>query len=155
MPAVHRFALEDAPSVAVLMREMAASYGAPIAAERDIAAELVNLPPHIDILVAADDAGQTVGFATCAALYPVGGALAFSYVQQLYVSEAARRLGVARLLMVAAARLARERGHASVEWSTSLANTAAQALYEGLGAVGSAKVSYVLHGAALDRLAAS
>ncbi|MCJ2132775.1 GNAT family N-acetyltransferase, partial [Methylobacterium sp. J-026] len=107
---------------------------------------------RVNIAVAHDDA-RLLGFATYTSLYPVRGLLAFTYVQQIYVAHAARRLGVAQALMAKVARGAKAAGSTRIEWSTSAENTAARALYDGLGANGSDKVYYELDGVALERLA--
>lgn len=144
----------DAPALAAMMVEMAESYGAVVPGGRDIERELIGHAGRVDILLAFDG-GALAGFATSATLFPVGGVEAFTYVQQVYVGRAARRLGVARRLMAAVARAALGRGCRRVEWATGLGNAAARALYDGLGAVGTDKVQYVLEGGALDRLARS
>lgn len=66
--------------------------------------------------------------------------MAVTYVQQIYVGQAARRLGVTQELMPGIARAAKAAGSTRIEWSTSTENTAARALYDGLGVSGSDKV---------------
>ncbi len=136
------------------MIEMAGSYGATINPDLVVAEDVIRQARQIDIVVAYD-AARLLGFATFTSLYPVAGLLAFTYVQQVYVGQAARRLGIAQELMAEVARAAKAAGSTSIEWSTSRENTAARALYDGLGANGSDKVYYVINGAALDRLASS
>jgi hypothetical protein len=51
-------------------------------------------------------------------------------------------MGVAQRPMAGIARIATARGSTRIEWSTAKENTAARALYDGLGAVGSDKVQY-------------
>lgn len=114
--------------------------------------DVIRQTRQVDIIVARDDA-RLLGFATFTSLYPVAGLLAFTYVQQVYVGQAARRLGVAQALMAGVAQAAKAAGSKRIEWSTSRENTAARLLYDGLGAEGSDKVYYVLDGAALDQLA--
>ena len=77
-----------------------------------------------------------------------------SHTCSRYVGRTARRLGVAQKRMAEVARAAKAKGSTRIEWSTGTENTAARALYEGLGADGSDKVYYVLEGAALNQLAA-
>ncbi|GAA0607239.1 hypothetical protein GCM10009416_50280 [Craurococcus roseus] len=154
MISVRRFSEGDARALAAMMVEMAGSYGAVVAGGRDIERELVGHAGRVDILLAFEG-GMLAGFATSATLFPVGGVEAFTYVQQVYVGRAARRLGVARRLMAAVARAAQDRGCRRLEWATSVDNTTARALYDGLGAAGTEKVQYVLEGDALDRLARS
>jgi len=150
---VRRFEVADAPTLAALMTEMAGFYGATLAPGLDVAADLVRQVGRVEILLAEDDR-DLLGFVTFAALYPVAGLLAFTYVQQVYVAQAARRRGVAQALMAEVARVAKAAGIVRVEWSTGAENTAARALYDGFGGGASDKVHYVLEGAPLDALAA-
>ena len=55
--------------------------------------------------------------------------------------------------MAAVAQASKTKGIRRLEWATSCDNTAARALYDGLGAIGTEKVFYTLEGPALDRLA--
>jgi GNAT superfamily N-acetyltransferase len=151
---VRPFEEKHAASLAAMMLEMAQFYGATVSPRADIALDLVDHARRMDFLLAFS-AETLVGFATFASLFPVGGLLSFTYIQQIYVAFAARRLGVARRLMAGIAQTARARGYRRLEWATSTDNTAARALYEGLGAVGSTKLQYVLEGGALDALALS
>ena len=153
MITVRSFTEEDASALAGLMLEMAAFYGASVAADRPVGAEIIRQSKRMDIIV-ADQAGGLLGFATFTSLYPVAGLIAFTYIQQIYVAAAGRRLGVAQRLMASVAATAQTRGCTRLEWSTGRDNGAARALYDGLGATGSEKVHYVLEGEALGRLAA-
>ena len=153
MVRVRRFNEGDAQALAGLMIEMAGSYGATVSPDLVVAEDVVRQARQVDIVV-AHDAARLLGFATFTSLYPVAGLLAFTYVQQVYVRQAARRLGVAQELMAEVARAAKAAGSTRVEWSTARDNTAARSLYDGLGANGSDKVYYVLSGAALGQLAA-
>ncbi|WP_233553404.1 GNAT family N-acetyltransferase [Teichococcus wenyumeiae] len=149
---VRRFEEPDAQALAELMIEMAGFYGATIDPDLVVVEDIIRQARQVDIIVAHDDT-HLLGFATFASLYPVAGLLAFTYVQQVYVGQTARRLGVAQALMAEIARAAKAAGSTRVEWSTSRENTAARSLYDGLGADGSDKVYYVLDREALDRLA--
>lgn len=152
MVQVRRFEERDAQGLADLMVEMAAFYGASIDLDLVVVEDVIRQAQEVDIVVAHDDA-RLLGFATFTSLYPVAGLLTFTYVQQVYVSQAARRLGVAQELMAGIARAAKAAGSTRIEWCTSSDNAAARALYDGLGANGSDKVYYVLDEVALDRLA--
>jgi ribosomal protein S18 acetylase RimI-like enzyme len=152
MVRVRRFEDTDAQALAELMVEMAGFYGATLEPGLVVAEDVVRKARQMNIVVAHDDA-RLLGFAAFTSLYPVAGLIAFTYVQQVYVGQSARRLGVAQDLMAEVARAAKANGSTRIEWSTGRENTAARALYDGLGANGSDKVYYVLDGAALDRLA--
>ena len=119
-----------------------------------VAEDVVRQAQQVDVILVGIDDARLLGFATFTFLYPVAGLLRFTYVQQIYVGQSARRLGVAQELMAGIARTAKAAGSAKIEWSTSKENMAARALYDGMGASGSDKVYYVLDGAALDQLAA-
>ncbi|WP_210168488.1 GNAT family N-acetyltransferase [Methylobacterium sp. Leaf469] len=149
---VRRFEDSDAEALADLMIEMAGSYGATIRSDLVVVKDILRQARKVDIIVAHDDA-RLLGFATFTSLYPVAGLLAFTYVQQIYVGQAARRLGVAQDLMAGVAQAAKAAGSTRVEWSTSTGNITARSLYDGLGAAKSDKVYYVLDGVALEQMA--
>lgn len=153
MISVRPFEERDAQPLADLMIEMIQFYGATVDPTLVVAEDVVRRSEAVDIIVAQGDDGL-LGFATFASLYPVAGLISFTYAQQIYVATKARRMGVAQRLMAGIARIARARGSTRIEWSTAKENAAARALYDGLGAVGSDKVQYVLEGAAFDQLAA-
>ena len=151
MISVRPFVPADAPALAGLMMEMADFYGAIIYPRLSVPDDIIHRSTMMDIIVANTE-DRIVGFLTCTVLYPVAGLLAFTYIQQIYVTRDARRLGVAKRLMAGAAAMAKRRGSTRLEWSTGHQNAAARAFYEALGAEGSDKVQYVLEGAALKRL---
>ena len=97
-------------------------------------------------LTARMDAGESVVFAAelpereglvgFTQLYPFFSSVRMRRVwvlNDLYVSEAARRRGVGRALMGAAHAFAASTGAASVELATERGNVTAQALYDDLG----------------------
>jgi ribosomal protein S18 acetylase RimI-like enzyme len=152
MIAIRPFEEKDAQALADLMMEMVRFYGATISPDLSVPDDIIRQSRDIDIIVATRG-DRLLGFATFTTLYPVAGLISFTYVQQVYVGSAARRLGVAQGLIAAIAQTATARGSTQVEWSTARENTAARALYEGLGATGSDTVKYVLGGDALRQLA--
>lgn len=153
MVSVRCFEEKDAQALANLLMEMVSFYGATVAPDLLVAEDVIQQAQRVNIIVAHGDAGL-LGFATFTSLYPVSGLLSFTYVQQVYVGKAARRLGVAQKLVAEIARVAKAEGSTRVEWSTGSDNTAARALYDGLGAIGSDKAYYVLQGLAFEQLAA-
>jgi ribosomal protein S18 acetylase RimI-like enzyme len=85
------------------------------------------------VLVAADESQQLLGFTQ---LYPTWCSLLAAPVYMLYdlyVAPGARRRGVARALLEAAAERARLDGKLRMTLSTARTNAGAQALYESLG----------------------
>ncbi|MDN3564512.1 GNAT family N-acetyltransferase, partial [Paeniroseomonas aquatica] len=120
---VRHFEAADAQALAGLMVEMAKSYGATIKPELVVAEDVVRQAQQVDVILAHDDV-RLLGFATFTSLYPVAGLLRFTYVQQIYVGQSARRLGVAQDLMAGIARAAKAAGSTRIEWSTSKENMA-------------------------------
>jgi len=85
------------------------------------------------VLVAADESEQLLGFTQ---LYPTWCSLLAGPVYvlyDLYVPPRARRRGIARALLEAAAARARRDGKLRMTLSTARTNVNAQALYESLG----------------------
>ena len=85
------------------------------------------------ILLARDEHGTALGFTQ---LYPLFSSVRMVrtwLLNDLFVAAHARRQGVARALLEAAATHARKLGAASLSLSTAHDNLPAQALYESLG----------------------
>jgi Acetyltransferases len=85
------------------------------------------------ILLARDAHGAALGFTQ---LYPLFSSVRMVrtwLLNDLFVAATARRQGVAKALLEAAAAQARNQGAASLSLSTAHDNLAAQALYESLG----------------------
>jgi ribosomal protein S18 acetylase RimI-like enzyme len=98
---------------------------------RDFLAE--RLANGESALLAAERGASTVGFAQ---LYPVFSSVRTArtwLLNDLFVVEGARRGGVARALLDAAAAFARERGAAGLMLETSRDNAPARALYRAAG----------------------
>jgi ribosomal protein S18 acetylase RimI-like enzyme len=85
------------------------------------------------ILLAIDGAGQAIGFCQLYPSFCSVDASAIHVLYDLYVSPASRRLGAARLLLLAAVETARRQGKSRLDLTTARTNRAAQALYESLG----------------------
>jgi ribosomal protein S18 acetylase RimI-like enzyme len=84
-------------------------------------------------ILAAFDNNQIIGFVQ---LYPSFSSVSMKRIwilNDLFVRETERNQGVAKLLMNAAANLARETGAIRIVLSTQTSNNLAQALYESLG----------------------
>jgi ribosomal protein S18 acetylase RimI-like enzyme len=85
------------------------------------------------ILLARDEAGGSAGFTQLYPLFSSVRAVRTYLLNDLFVAPAARRHGVAKALVEAAAAHAKALGAASLSLSTALDNAPAQALYESLG----------------------
>ncbi|HZX71974.1 MAG TPA: GNAT family N-acetyltransferase [Rhodanobacter sp.] len=86
-----------------------------------------------EILIALDDRGAGLGFTQLYPLFSSVRAVRSFLLNDLFVVPSARRQGVARALLLAAADHARALGAASLSLSTALDNLPAQALYESVG----------------------
>lgn len=120
-----------------------------------IASDLRHRPAGVEFLVAVA-ADAVAGFASYSMLYPSTGAglTALLYLKELYVVVPFRRQGIATLLIGRIAQIASLRNCPRVAWTVSKQNTAAQALYDSLGAQRADwLLTYRLSGEALGKLA--
>jgi GNAT superfamily N-acetyltransferase len=85
-------------------------------------------------LLARDDAGRAVGFATLYWTWATLSAARVGVMNDLYVAAEARGTGVADALVAACLRRCREHGAGRLVWQTARDNHRAQALYGRLGA---------------------
>jgi GNAT superfamily N-acetyltransferase len=85
-------------------------------------------------LIARDDDGRAVGFATIFWSWSTLSASRLGVMNDLFVSEDARGGGVADSLIQASAERCRERGASSLDWQTAHDNRRARAVYERVGA---------------------
>ena len=86
-----------------------------------------------EILIAVDDRGVGLGFTQLYPLFSSVRVVRIFLLNDLFVVPEARRQGVGKALLLAAADHARDLGAASLSLSTALDNLPAQALYESLG----------------------
>ncbi|TAL84245.1 MAG: GNAT family N-acetyltransferase [Rhodanobacter sp.] len=86
-----------------------------------------------EILLALDDTGAGLGFIQLYPLFSSVRAVRTYLLNDLFVAATARRQGVGKGLLVAAADHARHLGAASLSLTTAHDNLPAQALYESLG----------------------
>jgi GNAT superfamily N-acetyltransferase len=103
------------------------------------------LSPREDgaVLVARED-GEIRGYACLYWTFSSTRAVETVLMNDLFVFDAARDQGVGRALIEASAELARQRGAASLDWSTAPDNKRAQALYDSTGAARSEWIDYTL-----------
>ena len=96
-----------------------------------------NLVEHPDEglqLIARDDEGVVVGFATIYWTWQTLSASRLGVMNDLFVSEAARGGGYADALIAECAARCRERGATELAWQTAHTNGRAQAVYDRVGA---------------------
>ena len=85
-------------------------------------------------LIARDDGGRAVGFATIFWTWSTLSADRLGVMNDLFVSQDARGGGVADALIAACTDQCRERGVPELAWQTAKTNLRAQAVYERVGA---------------------
>jgi GNAT superfamily N-acetyltransferase len=85
-------------------------------------------------LIARDDGGRAVGFATIFWTWSTLSADRLAVMNDLFVSQDARGGGIADALIAACADQCRRRGVPDLAWQTAKTNTRAQAVYERVGA---------------------
>jgi len=101
-------------------------------------------PSEDGLLLGARRDGRLVGYACLYWHFSSLEAVESVLMNDLYVDEGARGVGVGRALIEAAAEVARKRGAPLVEWATAPDNHTAQRLYDSTGAERSEWFSYEL-----------
>ena len=86
-----------------------------------------------DYLLAAEDGAEPGGVCQLRSRYGVWMAAEDCWLEDLFVSESARRSGLGEALVAAAIERARDRGCGRIELDVSESNVAAWALYERMG----------------------
>ncbi|HET8820325.1 MAG TPA: GNAT family N-acetyltransferase [Thermoleophilaceae bacterium] len=100
-----------------------------------LARSLMADPEHEGLqLIARDDDGTAVGFATIFWTWSTLSASRLGVMNDLFVAEPARGGGVADALIEACAERCRERGATSLDWQTAHTNKRAQTVYDRVGA---------------------
>jgi GNAT superfamily N-acetyltransferase len=126
----------DLPELLPLMRgycdfyEVAPSDEALLA----LAQVLIDDPSQGVQLLARDDDGKAVGFATIFWTWSTLSASRLAVMNDLFVAEDARGGGFAEALIAACAERCREHGATELAWQTAHTNQRAQAVYERVGA---------------------
>jgi ribosomal protein S18 acetylase RimI-like enzyme len=95
-------------------------------------------------LIARGDDGNAVGFATIFWSWSTTAAGRIGIMHDLYVSPGARGLGVAERLIRACVERCTDRGAVRLEWQTAPDNLRAQAVYDRVGGVREAWLSYAI-----------
>jgi ribosomal protein S18 acetylase RimI-like enzyme len=131
---IRRATFHDLDALVPLFDGYRRFYGKP--SDEDGAREFLTARLRLNesmILLARDEHGVALGFTQ---LYPLFSSVRMVrtwLLNDLFVADHARRRGVAKTLLEAAATHARSLGAASLSLSTAHDNLAAQALYESLG----------------------
>jgi len=95
-------------------------------------------------LIARDDDGQALGFATIFWSWSTLNASRIGVMNDLFVSPGGRGGGVADALIGACVDHARERGATSLKWQTAKDNERAQAVYDRVGGERAEWLDYAL-----------
>jgi len=115
------------------------------AALRALALTLLEHPDTAGVqLIARDERGTAIGFATVFWSYSTLSAAPIGVMNDLYVDAAARSSGVGAALIRACAAECARRGVGVMEWQTAPTNARAQSLYDRFDAERSEWISYTL-----------
>ena len=149
---------DDVATILRFVRELADYEREPDAVEATeqmLATALFGDRPAAEAVIAEID-GEAVGFALFFHNFSTWTGKRGLYLEDLYVTPAARGSGVGRALLAYLARLAIERGCARFEWSVLDWNEPAIGFYRKLGAIGMEEWTIQrLTGDALAKLAES
>jgi GNAT superfamily N-acetyltransferase len=127
----------DLPELLPLMRSYCDFYEVAPSDEAliTLARALIADPEHEGLqLIARDDDGAAIGFATIFWTWATTSAARLGVMNDLFVAEGARGGGAADALIAACVERCRERGATELAWQTAHTNLRAQAVYERVGA---------------------
>lgn len=130
---IHRAGPADLDALAVLFDAYRQFYGQPSDVPRARAWLRERLRFGESVVLVAGRAGALAGFTQLYPLYSSVRTARTWILNDLYVAPNARRTGLGRALLDAAAAFAREDGAAAVSLETSRDNAAARALYRAAG----------------------
>jgi len=127
---------EDLDDLAPLMRAYCDFYRVDPSDEalRDLSTALLDDPREGVQLIARDDGGRPIGFATIYWTWQTLSAGRAGLMNDLFVAPDVRGGGVGRALIDACRAHCRERGIDHLIWQTAKDNHTAQRLYDGIGA---------------------
>ncbi len=144
---IARVSAADLGELLALMRGYCDFYGADPSDDDLLALSLALLadPEREGVqLLARDDAGRAVGFATIYWSWQTLDPGRLVVMNDLFVVSDARGTGVAEALIAACAQAARAHGARSLAWQTAKDNVRAQRVYERVGAERSEWLDYAL-----------
>jgi GNAT superfamily N-acetyltransferase len=147
MPSIKRAEVADLDELLVLMRAYCDFYDvSPTDADLlTLAKALIDDPERDGVqLVARDSGDRVVGFATLYWSWSTTNACRIGVMNDLFVAESARGLGVAERLIEACRSECARRGARRLTWQTAPDNVRAQAVYDRMGAAREHWVDYWL-----------
>lgn len=127
---------DDLPELLPLLRGYCGFYGTDPSdtALLELARWLLEHPEDGVQVLARDEEGRAVGFATIYWTWRTMHASRLAVLEDLFVAPVARGTGTAEALIRDALARAREHGAAELTWQTAKTNERAQAVYERVGA---------------------
>jgi GNAT superfamily N-acetyltransferase len=146
-PRIHTVAEEDLEDLLPLVRGYCDFYAVapPDEALLAMSRALIADPELEGVqLIARDEGGQAVGFATIFWSWSTLSAARIGVMNDLFVDAEARGGGVAEALIAECRERCRERGARWLSWQTAKDNLRAQAVYERVGAKREEWVDYSL-----------
>jgi GNAT superfamily N-acetyltransferase len=144
---ISRVALADLDDLLPLVRGYCEFYEVAPTDEdlRALSRALIEDPEHEGLqLLARDSEGRAVGFATVYWSWSTTAACRIGVMNDLFVSESARGLGLADRLIEACRGECARRGARHLAWQTAPDNLRAQAVYDRVGATRQQWIDYVL-----------
>ena len=127
---------DDVPAIRRMIRELAEFEREPDAVRttpEQLRDALFGPDAVASTLIALDESGQPAGFALWYRSFSTWEGVPGLFLEDLYVSEAARGSGLGTALLSALARVVVQSGWRRLEWNVLRWNTDAIAFYEGLG----------------------
>ena len=147
MATIRRVEKEDLPDLMPLLRAYCDFYRVDPSDEalRALVNALIADPEHEGMqLLARDDAGMAIGFATVYWGWSTLSATRIGVLNDLFVAPEARGSGLAEALIEASRAECAARGAGELSWQTAKDNSRAQAVYERIGARRSEWLDYSL-----------
>jgi len=135
MPTIRRAKQADAATIHALVVALAADHGLTdlvASSVEDIRDQGFGADPAFEALI-AEHGGAAVGLCLFFESFSTWAGRRGLYVQDLYVSEAARGLGLGRRLLAEAAAISRARGGSYLRLSVGVENDGAAAFYARVG----------------------
>ena len=126
----------DVPLILTFMRELAEyeeGLDSVSVTEEKLHATLFGPKPYVEAIIAYEN-DSPVAFAIYFFTYTSFAGLPCLYLEDIFVRQAARGLGIGRQLLAFLARRASQRGCGRMEWSVLNWNEPAMAFYKKLGA---------------------
>ena len=135
MPTIRRATEADAAAIHAMVLDLAAAIGMTdrvASSVADIRDQGFGADPAFEALIAERD-GAPVGLCLFFETFSSWDGRRGVYVQDIYVAEAARGLGLGRRLLAEAAAISRTRGGSYLRLSVEADNRGAQAFYQRVG----------------------